>query len=158
MEQNVKDGLKSVIAVPLASQNKFIGTLLLWSERPNAYGSRDQVILERLASQIAPAVENARLFQEVTQLALALEGIGDAVIFANPQGTLQFVNRAFVRMYGYDPDEIVGKHVSILAPSDLDAQRHADEIYRETLKGVGVVRSSASEKTAKCSQLTYQLA
>ena len=61
----IKEGLRSCITVPLASNGRVIGTLGLRSRRPDAYGQREQTILERLASQIAPAVENARLYEKL---------------------------------------------------------------------------------------------
>ena len=57
-------GFRSSIRVPLATKGKVVGTYTLRSRRPRAYGEREQAILERLASQIAPAIENARLYEE----------------------------------------------------------------------------------------------
>lgn len=62
---NTDLGLKSVIAVPLICNNKIIGVLGLRNKKASAYGSREQVILERLASQIAPAVENTWLNEKL---------------------------------------------------------------------------------------------
>jgi GAF domain-containing protein len=61
----LREGLRSCITVPLASNGRVIGTLGLGSRRPGAYGQREQAILERLAGQIAPAVENARLYEKL---------------------------------------------------------------------------------------------
>ncbi len=61
---HVEAGLRSSIAVPLVSKNRVAGVLALRSSQMDAYGSREQAILERLAHQIAPAVENARLHEE----------------------------------------------------------------------------------------------
>ena len=56
-------GFRSSIVVPLISQSRIVGTIGLRSSLVNAYGARDQRILERLARQIAPAIENASLFE-----------------------------------------------------------------------------------------------
>jgi PAS domain S-box-containing protein len=58
------DGFRCVITVPLLSKDVVIGTLVLLDRRPGAYGRREQVILERLAAQIATGVENSQLFQQ----------------------------------------------------------------------------------------------
>ena len=42
---------------------RVIGTLVLRSRRVNAFGLREQAILEGLANQIAPAVANAQLYE-----------------------------------------------------------------------------------------------
>ncbi|MFQ6026501.1 MAG: GAF domain-containing protein [Dehalococcoidia bacterium] len=57
-------GLRSNIAIPLSIKGRVIGLLGLRSRRTGAYGIKEQSILERLASQIAPAIDNARLFEE----------------------------------------------------------------------------------------------
>ena len=65
-------GLVSSIGVPLISKGQPIGALFLRSQRMEAYGPREQAILERLANQIAPAVDNARLFEQTRQAEAAL--------------------------------------------------------------------------------------
>ena len=57
-------GLNSDIRVPMHCKGQVIGTLSLRSGQPGAYGPREQAILECLASQIAPAVENALLYEQ----------------------------------------------------------------------------------------------
>ena len=57
-------GLLSGIMVPLITNGQVIGVMRMRSHRVGAYGPREQAILERLASQIAPAMENARLHEE----------------------------------------------------------------------------------------------
>ncbi|MFQ6026834.1 MAG: ATP-binding protein [Dehalococcoidia bacterium] len=57
-------GIRSTIAVPLISKSQIIGTLSLQSTQTGSYGEEKQAILERLAQQIAPAVENANLYEE----------------------------------------------------------------------------------------------
>jgi two-component sensor histidine kinase len=57
-------GMRSALLTPLNSKGRVIGTLSLSSQRAGAYRPREQVILERLARLIAPAVENARLYEE----------------------------------------------------------------------------------------------
>jgi sigma-B regulation protein RsbU (phosphoserine phosphatase) len=55
-------GLRSRISLPLTARGSVIGTLALHSRRAGAFGPREQAILERLAHQIGPAIENARLY------------------------------------------------------------------------------------------------
>ncbi len=66
-EALLKAGLVSEIRVPLISKDKVLGIFLLWSSQRGAFGKREKRILERLAAQIAPAIVNARLYEEVEQ-------------------------------------------------------------------------------------------
>jgi len=58
----LKEGLHSRIMVPLVSKGQVIATMGLRSHRVGAYGPREQAILERLANQIAPAIESSQLY------------------------------------------------------------------------------------------------
>ena len=53
------------------------------------------------------------------QLAAIVESSNDAISGISPQGTIVSWNRGAEVLYGYRPEEILGKHVSILAPPDL---------------------------------------
>ena len=67
-----RTGLRSSIAVPLISKGRAIGVLCLRSHKVGAYGQGEQAILERLTSQIGPAVENANLYQKILESEKAL--------------------------------------------------------------------------------------
>lgn len=59
-----RQGLHTSITLPLTSKGKIIGTMGLRSRQNGAYGEKEQTILGRVAKQIAPAVENAQLFDD----------------------------------------------------------------------------------------------
>ena len=135
VEHRRREGMRSLIMVPLISMEKVVGTFILMSRRRHAYGPREQAIVERLAAQIAPAINNSQLFQEVEQLALALESIGDTVVFHDPEGKIQFVNRAFQEVYGYCPEEVLRKDpMLLLVPGDEANQAIARESLAEGLR------------------------
>ena len=66
-EVHLRSGLRSAIRLPLFSRGEVIGTFNLTSHRPQTYGEREREILEELAGQIAVAIENDRLYAEVTR-------------------------------------------------------------------------------------------
>ncbi|MFQ5925751.1 MAG: HD-GYP domain-containing protein, partial [Dehalococcoidia bacterium] len=72
-ERHLSGGLRSAIRLPLLSKGEVIGTFNLTSRHPNAYGEREQEILEELAGQIAVAIENDRLYEEAKQRKEELE-------------------------------------------------------------------------------------
>ena len=57
-------GIKTGITLPLAFNGRIIATLSLRSHLSDAYGPREQEILERLAIQITPAVAGAQLAEQ----------------------------------------------------------------------------------------------
>jgi phosphoserine phosphatase RsbU/P len=62
---NAIDSVRSELAVPLMVQGKCIGVLDIQSRHPEYFTRSQQDILTLLASRLAVAIENARLFQRV---------------------------------------------------------------------------------------------
>jgi PAS domain S-box-containing protein len=59
------EGLRAFAAVPLKVKDKVLGVLTIASHDARKFSAEDAQLLESIASQIAIAVENARLHQEV---------------------------------------------------------------------------------------------
>jgi formate hydrogenlyase transcriptional activator len=68
MDQIVADGIRSSAAVPLLVKGKVLGTLAAASVRENAFTPGAIELLVQVASQIAPAVENALAYREIEAL------------------------------------------------------------------------------------------
>src|SRR6201984_2532799 len=62
---NAIDNVRSELAVPLMLRGKCVGVLDIQSRHPDYFTPEQQSILTLLASRLAVAVENARLFQRV---------------------------------------------------------------------------------------------
>jgi diguanylate cyclase (GGDEF)-like protein len=62
--------VRSALAVPMRLRGKTIGMLSTQSYQPRAYTPDDQSLLEMLASYAAIALDNARLFLDIQQLAI----------------------------------------------------------------------------------------
>jgi PAS domain S-box-containing protein len=64
---------RSLMMVPLEVRDRLIGFLLIDSDEPNRYDTRDAQLAWALANQTAVAVENARLYDQARQLATVEE-------------------------------------------------------------------------------------
>jgi signal transduction histidine kinase len=60
-----EEGLRAVASVPLRSKDRVLGVLNIASHGPRKFSSEDIQLLNSIAPQIAIAVENAKLHQEV---------------------------------------------------------------------------------------------
>jgi phosphoserine phosphatase RsbU/P len=69
--------VRSELAVPLVVKNKVIGVLDLQSEIPAYFTHENQRLLELVASRMAIAVENARLYTRVSRQAQTLGVLND---------------------------------------------------------------------------------
>jgi len=56
---------KSLICVPLKTRDRIIGVLTAVNKRHGSFFQEEVRLLESLASQLAIAIENARLIQEL---------------------------------------------------------------------------------------------
>ncbi len=152
-------GLRSRILVPLISRGTVIGTMTLHSRQAGAYGQREQAILESLAHQIAPAVENAQLYEEALKekeratAALAdlkdsddalreseeryrtlFEQSRDAIVITR-DGFVVDVNQASLEMFGYIRREAIGLEVG-----EVYADINDRGIFREELQRHGSLK------------------
>ena len=66
-------GARSELAIPLIIKNRLIGVLDIESRQPNRFTHDHQKLLTLLASRIAIAIENARLYTRVSRQAKNLE-------------------------------------------------------------------------------------
>jgi GAF domain-containing protein len=60
---------RSELAIPLIAAGRIIGVLDIHSSKPNAFGEDEIAIQQTLSGQLAVAVQNARLFSQVSQRA-----------------------------------------------------------------------------------------
>jgi PAS domain S-box-containing protein len=57
-------GIRSMVAVPLVSRDRIVGTLVLGSLQADAYSEKDLKLAEKIGTQIAGAIANVQLFRE----------------------------------------------------------------------------------------------
>src|SRR5467141_5059326 len=69
---NAIDSVRSELAVPMMLRNRCVGVLDIQSKHPDYFTREQQKILTLLASRLAIAVENARLFEKVSAQAETL--------------------------------------------------------------------------------------
>lgn len=79
---------------------------------------------------------------DVQRLAAIVESSTDAILSKTPDGIITSWNEAAERLYGYEAEEVVGRHVSMLVPAELLAE--LDEILTKIAAGSTVQRLRTS--------------
>jgi len=106
---------RSEMALPLIHRGKIVGALTIQSVEQAAFSREDIIFLQTMADQLAVAIENARLFNQLqVSEARYRELVEDAnsIIFRmNTKGEVIFFNEFAQRFFGYTEAEIVGKSV-----------------------------------------------
>jgi PAS domain S-box-containing protein len=74
----------------------------------------EELLVKQVSDQLSLALENARLFQEAQKFKLGIDRTDNAVLITDPDGTIQYVNPGFEKIYGYTSEEALGKTPRIL--------------------------------------------
>jgi PAS domain S-box-containing protein len=120
----LQSGLRSRICLPLTGRGSIIGSLTLHSRRVGAYGPREQAILERLAHQIGPAIENARLYEQVRFQAQLMDNVRESIIATDLEGRVTYWGKGAEALYGYSAPEVMGKPITfIVGPEEAEQER-----------------------------------
>ena len=64
-QQTLKAGVRSYLSVPIILQHNLIGVLTLLSDQPRAFAPEYIDIVREVCNQLAVAIQNARLFEQV---------------------------------------------------------------------------------------------
>jgi sigma-B regulation protein RsbU (phosphoserine phosphatase) len=62
---NAVDAVRSELAVPMIARHKLVGVIDVQSTRVKAYTENDKALLRLIASRVATAIDNARLYRRV---------------------------------------------------------------------------------------------
>ncbi|MFP5288437.1 MAG: ATP-binding protein, partial [Thermoanaerobaculia bacterium] len=136
------------LVMPLAIQARTIGVWLIGRRDPDDYyPAADIHLLSTVANQIAPVVENIRLYEraqrEIAQRRAAEEEIraseerfrtlfeatleGIAIV---RNGTILEVNHALLAIFGYRPGELIGQRLAELVS---ESEAVLDDVSRESI-------------------------
>ena len=128
------------LVIPLAIQARTIGVWLIGRRDPDDYFPLNDIqLLSTVANQIAPMIENVRLYeaaqQEIEQRKAAEEAIrrseerfrtlfeatleGIAIV---RKDTILEVNHALLGIFGYQSQELIGRRLSELVAGEVDLE------------------------------------
>ena len=93
------------------------------------------VLVGILAASIARQKSKAeiRTEQARAQLAAIVESSADAILSKDTKGCITSWNEGAEKLYGYRADEVIGKHISIIAPPEQ--KQEIDRIMHKLLRG-----------------------
>jgi PAS domain S-box-containing protein len=125
---------QSCIYLPLIVGEEAIGAISIQSYVPHAFAPALLDAFRALGSQLAVALENARLFAELAEAnhwrAALIENAFDAVIAIDQEKKITVFNRQAEKMLGWTRDEMIGKTVARLH-TDFARARALFEVVRQ---------------------------
>ena len=117
---------RSIFCLPLINQAKLIGVLYLENNLASrVFAPVQMAVLKLLASQAAISLENTRLYRDIAEREAKIRRLVDANIIGifiwKLEGQILEANDAFLRMVGYDREDLVAGRIRWmeLTPPDL---------------------------------------
>lgn len=120
---------RAELAVPLRMGDRVLGVLDVQAEEIDAFADDDRFALSTLADQVAVAVENARLFDELRekerQLAYQIRRANDAIFNIDLAGCFTSFNEAAEEISGQRRQDVLGRPFTEL----LCPEYHRDMLH-----------------------------
>ena len=123
-----KLGEDHVIIAPIQAKENILGYMVLCNKETRhgveAFTQTDLDLLSALCNQGAVALDNARLFKDITEAKQfnesILGSIATSVITIDPLGEIDSINQAGMNILKMNRDEIIGNHYMYLFEKDME--------------------------------------
>ncbi len=130
---------RSEIALPILIDGQSEGVLNVESDQIDSFRDGEQLILETIATQLAIAIENARLFGMVKEredrYRVLVESNPGAVVHLNTHGVMVFANPAAVELTGVPPEELTSAGRTLTSLAHEDSRNTVDTATMEAIQG-----------------------
>ncbi len=117
-----KEGVISLAMFPLVSKQRALGFIAVGSKTFHKFTKREIRLLMAFSSQLGAALENAQLYDEVTKSKAYIENLvenaADIILSTNLEDRILTWNRGAEITLGYNKEEVIGRHLSILLPPE----------------------------------------
>ena len=137
--------VRSVMAAPLLIGNRLVGAIAsVHSDPAREFGPADLRLLNLFTSQAAIAIQNARLYTEAQRQKQYFEAVvlnsPVAIVTLDLKGVITSFNPAFEKLFGYSPDDAVGRELDRLLNTEetlAQASQYTAQATREIARGIG---------------------
>lgn len=126
----INDGARSVdwLGVPLRTKQAVTGVIAIQTYIQDAerITERHTHVLTVLAPQVASAIERFLAEREIQKFKLGIDRSENAVFITDTNGVIQYANPAFETVYGFKPEEAIGKTPRILKSGAIPDEQYAN--------------------------------
>ena len=152
-----REGVISAAYIPIMSKTKrVLGTLAVGSRKRRKFSKEKISLLQTFGSQLGMALENGRLYDEVTKgkayIENLVENAADVIICTDLNDLILTWNRGAEVILGYSKEEVIGEHLSMLLPPE---RFHELEEMRAKVQNYGPLRDIEVRAARKDGVIIY---
>jgi PAS domain S-box-containing protein len=137
LKRAVRDeGIKAVAFIPILESDRLIGKFMTYYDYPHAFTDESIEVARTLAHQLGFSIERVRAQKASQQLISIVTSSHDAIVSKDLDGIVTTWNQGAERLFGYTAEDIVGKSITLLIPSDRADEE--PEILRRIRSGESV--------------------
>ena len=168
---------KSAMAVPLTATDDVLGVLLLFHPEVDYFTTDHMKLVSAAASQVATAINNAELYQLITdqaerlgvmlrtqraeaaKLEAIVQGIADGVLVLDANRKVILMNPAAAHILGLDASAVQGRHLrEILGRAiSTEDQALAQQLYDKLVTGMEHFSSLESPGKGETRNLNFRM-
>ncbi len=126
----------------------------VWEQGCGIYNDRGEVIA--LEGLIIDITERKRAEETMLKLSKAVESSGEVIFMTNPDGIFTYINPEFTKLYGYQPEVVIGKSTPRILKSGVMKQEEY-EVFWQMLLNKQVVEMELINKTKKGELITVEV-
>lgn len=130
-------GVRSAFAFPIIVAGHFTGAMEFFSRTPREPEQALIPVMTLIGAQIGDFIERRRTLQAIhdseQRFRLITETAQDAIFTIDEESTITFCNPAVERLFGYSPQELIGRPLATLIPERLrESHRRGVERFLRT--------------------------
>jgi two-component system NtrC family sensor kinase len=129
-----KEGIKSILAIPIRNKKEIIGVMRLLTTEHRAFTPGEIDFAVTMAEESGNAIEKARTYRQITLLfnqieenerflQTILDSLWLQVLVVDPDKRVIMANRHFLDIYGLNEAETLGRHYQNVSPWPCKADR-----------------------------------
>ncbi len=148
----IEGGFVSLVSIPLVAEEQLLGVFQVVAKKDRHFEKEDLSAVRSLSEQMAATLLRLKLDAEARAkeqyLANIMTDSADGIIGLNADEEIVSWNRGAESLFGYEADEVLGKHFSFLLPGD---QIEAGEIekLRRIVMAEGYIQNYETERITK---------
>ncbi|HYG57772.1 MAG TPA: PAS domain S-box protein, partial [Symbiobacteriaceae bacterium] len=107
-------GLRHALIVPIVCRAEVLGTVSLYSRRPEGFPDDAVGLAQHFADHLGLMLIEARERDQIRLQTAALNAAANAIVIVDTAGRITWANEAFSVLTGYTADEVIGQNPRIL--------------------------------------------